>query len=180
MQIVIPGHITGILGFLAFGWTVKFQTHIAGPEIALFVIGFGVSTAFNITNGLLIDLHRDKPAAATAAVNFARCMMSAGGSAAIIPMCNAMSKLRCQRVLRDVLIGWCRSWMGLHVPGADLCGIDWCCVAGHAGWDEVEVGARGEETDEKGEGRGGESVDGICVVWDGTEIEDFDPHGRSS
>jgi hypothetical protein len=79
MQIVIPGHIIGILGLLAFGWTVKFQTHIAGPEIALFVIGFGISTAFNITNGLLIDLHRDQPAAATAAINFARCMMSAGG-----------------------------------------------------------------------------------------------------
>jgi multidrug resistance protein len=76
---VIPGHIIGIFGLVAFGWTVKFQTHIVGPEIALFVIGFGVSTAFNITNGLLIDLHRDKPAAATAAINFARCLMSAGG-----------------------------------------------------------------------------------------------------
>jgi MFS family permease len=90
-EIVIPGHIIGILGLVAFGWTVKFQTHLAGPEIALFVIGFGISTAFNITNGLLIDLHRDQPAAATAAVNFARCLMSAGGSAAIIPMCNAMN-----------------------------------------------------------------------------------------
>lgn len=79
MQIVIPGHIIGILGLIAFGWTVKFQTHIAGPEISLFVIGFGISTAFNITNGLLIDLHRDQPAAATAAINFARCLMSAGG-----------------------------------------------------------------------------------------------------
>ncbi|KAH4018339.1 hypothetical protein HBI38_192570 [Parastagonospora nodorum] len=91
MQIVIPGHVIGILGLIAFGWTVKFQTHIAGPEISLFVIGFGISTAFNITNGLLIDLHRDQPAAATAAINFARCLMSAGGSAAIVPMCNAMN-----------------------------------------------------------------------------------------
>lgn len=91
LQIVIPGHIVGIFGLLCFGWTVRFQTHIAGPEVALFITGFGVSTAFNITNGLLIDLHRDQPAAATAAVNFARCLMSAGGSAAIIPMCRAMN-----------------------------------------------------------------------------------------
>ncbi|KAF2132862.1 MFS general substrate transporter [Dothidotthia symphoricarpi CBS 119687] len=91
MEIVIPGHIIGTIGILIFGWTVKFQTHIVGPEIALFIIGFGVSTAFNITNGLLVDLHRDQPAAATAAVNFARCLMSAGGSAAIIPMCKAMN-----------------------------------------------------------------------------------------
>lgn len=91
LQIVIPGHIIGIIGLVCFGWTVKFQTHLAGPEIALFITGFGVSTAFNITNGLLLDLHRDSPAAATAAVNFARCLMSAGGTAAIIPMCRAMN-----------------------------------------------------------------------------------------
>ncbi|UPX11210.1 uncharacterized protein EKO05_0001830 [Ascochyta rabiei] len=91
LEIVIPGHIIGIVGLIMFGWTVDFQTHLAGPEIALFILGFGVSTAFNITNGLLIDLHRDKPAAATAAINFVRCLMSAGGSAAIIPMCAAMN-----------------------------------------------------------------------------------------
>jgi len=91
LEIVIPGHIIGIIGLIMFGWTVQFQTNLAAPEIALFVTGFGVSTAFNITNGLLIDLHRDKPAAATAAINFVRCLMSAGGSAAIIPMCTAMN-----------------------------------------------------------------------------------------
>ncbi|KAF2682328.1 MFS general substrate transporter [Lentithecium fluviatile CBS 122367] len=91
MQIVAPGHVIGTLGLVAFGWTVKYRTHIAGPEVALFVIGFGVSTAFNITNTLLIDLHRNQPATATAAVNFVRCLMSAGGCAAIIPMCHAMN-----------------------------------------------------------------------------------------
>lgn len=91
LEVVVPGHIIGTLGLIAFGWTIKFQTHIAGPEAALFIIGFGISTAFNITNTLLIDLHRDQPATATAAVNFVRCLMSAGGSAAIIPMCRAMN-----------------------------------------------------------------------------------------
>lgn len=90
LEVVVPGHIIGTLGLIAFGWTVKYQTHIAGPEVALFVIGFGVSTAFNTSNTLLLDLHRDKPATATAAVNFARCLLSAGGCAAIIPMCRAM------------------------------------------------------------------------------------------
>lgn len=91
LQILIPGHIIGILGLILFGWTLQFRTHIVGPEVALFVMGFGITTAFNITNGLLIELHRDKPAAATAAVNFARCLMSAGGTAAILPMCHAMN-----------------------------------------------------------------------------------------
>ena len=91
LQILIPGHIISIFGLVLFGWTLKFRTHIVGPEVALFIMGFGVTTAFNITNGLLLDLHRDQPAAATAAVNFARCLMSAGGVAAIIPMCRAMN-----------------------------------------------------------------------------------------
>jgi sugar phosphate permease len=80
-----------MFGLIIFGWTLKYRTHIAGPEVALFIMGFGVTGAFNITNGLLLDLHRDKPAAATAAVNFARCLMSAGGTAAILPMCHAMN-----------------------------------------------------------------------------------------
>lgn len=91
LQVVVPGHIIGLLAIILFGWTIKFRTHLAGPEIALFFVGFGVSTSFNLTNTLLIDIHRDKPATATAAVNFVRCLMSAGGAAAIIPMCRAMN-----------------------------------------------------------------------------------------
>ncbi|PSN59496.1 MFS general substrate transporter [Corynespora cassiicola Philippines] len=91
LQVVAPGHLLGTVAFIAYGWTIKYQTHIAWPEVALFFVGFGVSTAFNITNTLLIDLHKSKPASATAAVNFCRCLMSAGGCAAIVPMCNAMN-----------------------------------------------------------------------------------------
>lgn len=90
-QVVIPGHIVGTLAVIVYGWTLKFKTHIAGPEVALFFIGWGVSTSFNLTNTLLIDLHRDKPATATAAVNLVRCLLSAAGAAAIIPMCDAMN-----------------------------------------------------------------------------------------
>lgn len=79
MEIVAPGHIVGLMGMIMFGWTVKFQTHLAGPEIALFITAIGTTTAFNVSNNLLIDLHRDQPATATAAVNFTRCLMSAGG-----------------------------------------------------------------------------------------------------
>ncbi|RMY99174.1 hypothetical protein D0860_08359 [Hortaea werneckii] len=90
-EVILPGHIIGTLAFIVFGWTLTYRTSLAGPEIALYFIGLGVSTAFNITNTLLIDLHRDRPATATAAVNFVRCLMSAGGAAAIIPMCDAMT-----------------------------------------------------------------------------------------
>lgn len=91
LQVGAPGHVIGTLALIAFGWMLKYRTHIAGPEIALFFIGFGTSTAFNQTNTLLIDFHRHQAATATAAINFVRCLMSAGGSAAILPMCHAMN-----------------------------------------------------------------------------------------
>ncbi|KAF2442366.1 MFS general substrate transporter [Karstenula rhodostoma CBS 690.94] len=91
LQVGVPGHVIGTAALIAFGWMVKYKTHIAGPEIALFFMGFGTSTAFNQTNTLLIDLHRHQAATATAAINFVRCLMSAAGCAAIIPMCHAMN-----------------------------------------------------------------------------------------
>ena len=64
-------------------------------------VGLGVSASFNTSNTLLIDLHRGKPATATAAVNFVRCLISAGGVAAIVPMVQAMNP------------GWCFTFWGL-------------------------------------------------------------------
>ncbi|KAK1088479.1 hypothetical protein LTR33_000520 [Friedmanniomyces endolithicus] len=91
LEVVVPGHIVGTLALLAFGWTLKFKTALAGPEVALYFVGFGVSTAFNITNTLILDLHRDRPATATSAVNLVRCLMTAVGAAVILPMCRAMN-----------------------------------------------------------------------------------------
>ncbi|KAF2423115.1 MFS general substrate transporter [Tothia fuscella] len=100
MEIVAPVHLLGTISLIIFGWTIKFRTHIAGPEIMLFFTGFGICSAFNATNTLLIDLHRDKAATATAAVNFVRCLISAGGVAAIVPMVKAMNA------------GWCFTFVG--------------------------------------------------------------------
>lgn len=87
---VAPAHVLGTLSFITFGWLIHYQVHIAGPLILSTLVGLGVSASFNTTNTLLIDLHRGKPATATAAVNFVRCLISAGGVAAIVPMVEAM------------------------------------------------------------------------------------------
>lgn len=101
IEVVIPNHAIGTLALIAFGWAIKYRVHIAIPEVILFFIGFGISTSFNTTNTLLIDLHRDSPATATAAVNFVRCLISAGGVAAIVPMIEAMNP------------GWTFTFVGL-------------------------------------------------------------------
>ena len=100
-QVVAPSHLLGTASLIIFGWTIKFQTYIAGPEIMLFFIGFGISTAFNTTNTLLIDLNQGSPATATAALNFVRCLISAGGVAIIVPMIEAMNA------------GWAFTFIGL-------------------------------------------------------------------
>ncbi|KAH9835065.1 putative transporter AQR1 [Teratosphaeria destructans] len=149
-QVVLPGHIIATLAYIAFGWTVHYRTSLAGPEIALFFIGFGVSMAFNLTNTLLIDLHKDKPATATAAVNFVRCLLSAGGAAAIIPMCNAMG------------IGWAFTFMALvyvawiaMLPLLMAKGMKWRQEAA-AERKAKEAGAAKSEHDEEAETKGRE------------------------
>ena len=129
LQILIPGHLISIVGLVLFGWTLKFGTHIVGPEVALFVMGFGVTTAFNITNGLLIDLHRDQPAA----VNFTTCLMSAGrggGDYTHVP--------------------WYESGLGFCVYRFHIRGPVGRCGVGDEGRDEVETGVGREEETSKG------------------------------
>jgi MFS family permease len=140
LEIVLPCHVIGTIGLLIFGWTVHYGTHIAFPEIGLVVIGFGISGAYNITNNLLIDLHRDVPAATTAAVNFARCLLSAGGAAAIIPMVNAMG------------VGWTFTFMA--AVSLLLFGVAvWIMKCG-MGWrqEKAERGSREMEEKERSKG----------------------------
>ncbi|KIW00693.1 uncharacterized protein PV09_07875 [Verruconis gallopava] len=101
LEVIVPAHVLGLVFLIVFGWLVHYRVHIAGVLVTLFFIGFGISTSFNTSNTLLIDLHRSKPATATAAVNFVRCLISAGGVAAIVPMIEAMNP------------GWCFTFLGL-------------------------------------------------------------------
>lgn len=92
IEVILPHHFVSICAILTFGWLMQYRVNIAGPEIASFCIGYFVTASFNVSNTLLIDLHRKAPATATAAVNLFRCLISAGFVAAIIPMTNAMGR----------------------------------------------------------------------------------------
>ena len=74
---------------------------LAGPEAVLFVLGFSIMGAYNVSNAFIVDLHRESPATATAAVNLTRCLVSAGGVAVIVPMINAWGR------------GWSFTFFGL-------------------------------------------------------------------
>jgi MFS family permease len=92
VEVIWPYHILTIIFMITFGWVMQYGTNIAGPEILLFCLGFVVTGAFNVSNAFLVDLHRESPATATAAVNLTRCLASAGGVALIVPLINAIGR----------------------------------------------------------------------------------------
>ncbi|MCJ1355493.1 MAG: hypothetical protein MMC33_005485 [Icmadophila ericetorum] len=101
LQVILPMLYLGIAAVIAFGWVLKFQTNLAGPLVLLFVIGYAVSTSFNVISTLMIDIYPDNPATATAANNLVRCELGAGATAILIPMINRIGR------------GWTYTFVGL-------------------------------------------------------------------
>ncbi|KAI4124109.1 MAG: hypothetical protein LQ338_004981 [Usnochroma carphineum] len=62
-----------------YGWTLETRTHLAAPLILLFICGLSVTGTFNVCNTLIVDLHPDRPATASAAVSITRCSAAAVG-----------------------------------------------------------------------------------------------------
>lgn len=65
---------------------------LAGPIILLFFIALCISGFFVCISALLVDSHPQSPAAATAAANFVRCLLGAGGVAATVPLIDAIGR----------------------------------------------------------------------------------------
>jgi MFS family permease len=92
VEVIVPYHFLTIICIILFGWITTLNTSIAGPLILLFCLGFSITAAFNVSNAFLIDLYRESPATATAAVNLTRCLVSAAGVALIVPLINAVGR----------------------------------------------------------------------------------------
>ncbi|RFU26052.1 hypothetical protein B7463_g10283, partial [Scytalidium lignicola] len=75
---------------LVFGWTVRYHVHISVPIICTFVIGWSATSIIGVVNTFLVDLFPKKSASATAALNLARCLMGAGGTAGVLPVVHAI------------------------------------------------------------------------------------------
>ncbi|KAL8940269.1 MAG: hypothetical protein Q9211_002367 [Gyalolechia sp. 1 TL-2023] len=67
------------LCIIGYGWTLQAQTHLAAPLTLQFVCGLTVTGTFNVCNTLIVDLHPDRPATASAAVSITRCSAAAIG-----------------------------------------------------------------------------------------------------
>lgn len=81
LQITMPVLTFGAVTLLAYGWTMQVRTSLAAPLVFLCLQSFGTASSYSALNNLLMDLNREKPGTASAAMNLCRCWMGAGGVA---------------------------------------------------------------------------------------------------
>ncbi|KAI9740169.1 MAG: hypothetical protein M1834_004747 [Cirrosporium novae-zelandiae] len=97
------------IAVLIFGWTLDQRVHIAVPIICTFVLGWTAISLQNAVTTYLVDVFPTRGASASAALNLARCLMGAGGTAAIMPITNALG------------VGWCFTmWTGVMLLALGL------------------------------------------------------------
>jgi MFS family permease len=100
---------------LAFGWTLDRRVHISVPIICTFVLGWAATSIQGVITTYLVDVFPHRGASATAALNLARCLLGAGGTAAVLPLSNAMG------------IGWTFTLLtGIMVISTGLIALQMC------------------------------------------------------
>lgn len=90
LEVALPLLYLGNIGSIAYGWTLAYETNLAGPLILLFVFGYGSMAAFQVMQILMVDINPGNAASATAANNLFRCLLGAGSTAVVVPMIDRM------------------------------------------------------------------------------------------
>lgn len=75
---------------LVFGWALNKDVNMSVPIICLFFLGWTAISIQSIVSTFLVDIYPDRSASATAALNLVRCLLGAGGTAAVTPCINAI------------------------------------------------------------------------------------------
>ncbi|KAK2024756.1 MFS general substrate transporter, partial [Colletotrichum zoysiae] len=100
MQVCIPMIYVSAVCVVVYGWTVQARASLAGIEVALFFLGLFNSGGLVGLSTLVMDTHPDNPAAATAANNMFRYLVSAGATAVAVPL------------IERIGIGWTSVFIG--------------------------------------------------------------------
>lgn len=86
LQVCIPMVYITALCILAYGWTMQARASLAGIEVTLFFLGIFNAGGLAGLSTLVVDTHQESPATATAANNLFRYLVSAGATAAAVPL----------------------------------------------------------------------------------------------
>ena len=104
LEITLPLVYSACAVFIAYGWTMQSKPPLGGCIFLLFLTTFLVCGAFNTLNTLIIDTHLDQPATATAANNLVRCLMGAGGVAAVQPLLSKIGNGWTATIVASILL----------------------------------------------------------------------------
>jgi predicted MFS family arabinose efflux permease len=90
LQIAFPMFFLAGIFLIVFGWLIEKHVMVAGPIVALFFAGYGLTCTFQILNVLMVDIYPGKPSVATAANNLIRCEIGAVFSAIVLPIADVV------------------------------------------------------------------------------------------
>lgn len=90
LVLAIPFVYFYCLCIIAFGWVMNYDVHLAGPLVLLFFCGNASTGVSNTLSMLIADLNVTRPASARAVMSMVNWLASAGASAAIIPLIDAI------------------------------------------------------------------------------------------
>jgi hypothetical protein len=83
--------ILATCGFvIAYGWLMEYKIHVAAVLVIIFILANVITGALVANTALLTDINLGDGASLGAAMNLTRCLMGAGGVAAITPLINAI------------------------------------------------------------------------------------------
>ncbi|KAF2093074.1 MFS general substrate transporter, partial [Rhizodiscina lignyota] len=78
---------------IPYGWVLGLRhPPLPAALVLFFIMGASCSAAFQPVSALVIDINPRSPAAGTAALNFVRCLLGAGGVAAVNPMLDTLGR----------------------------------------------------------------------------------------
>jgi fucose permease len=66
------------------------RVHVSLPIVATFVLGWATTSLQSIVTTFMVDVFPERSASAVANLNLARCLMGAGGTAAVLPLIDAI------------------------------------------------------------------------------------------
>ncbi|KAI1028610.1 hypothetical protein LB503_002642, partial [Fusarium chuoi] len=104
LELASPIVFAGVLALVGYGWAIEANTTLAVPVLMIFFVGLFLVGGHTIMNILIVDLYPQSPATAIAANNLTRCLLSAGGSAVVKLMVDAMGHGWCFTLVGGVLI----------------------------------------------------------------------------
>ncbi|RDW56969.1 putative bicyclomycin resistance protein [Coleophoma crateriformis] len=90
LQITLPMIVLATIAMLAYSWSMDLRLPPWVPLLALFVFGMAGTAAYTSMNVLIIDLHTESPAMATAANNLVRCLLGSAATAVTMPLIHVL------------------------------------------------------------------------------------------